>query len=97
MQGDEEADDSGEEERGAKDIQLPEALSPGKRPVRVFTSLRDGREEEDNDRKRDAADREVDVEAPAPCGLCGKCAAFTRMIGRLADETFINEKVCEQR
>ena len=77
LQGDEEADDSREEEGGAEDVELREALAPGERAIRrVFAAVGDGFEEEENDGKRDAADGEVDVEAPAPCYLCGKSAAY---------------------
>ena len=77
LQGDEEADDSREEEDGTEAVELLEALSPGERAVRrVFASVGDGFEEEENDGKRDAADGEVDVEAPAPCYLCSKSAAY---------------------
>ena len=76
LQRDEEADDPREEEGGAEDVDLREALAPGERAVRrVLAPVGDGFEEEEDDGERDAADGEVDVEAPAPCHLGGKSAA----------------------
>ena len=50
LQGDEEADDSREEEGGAEDVELREALSPGERAVhRVFAAVGDGVEEEEDE------------------------------------------------
>ena len=56
---------------------MPEALAPGEGAVRcVFiASVGDGLEEEDYDGEGDAADGQVDVEAPAPGHLCGESAA----------------------
>ena len=77
LQRHEEADDPREEEGRAEDVELPEALPPGEGAVRrVLASVGDGLEEEDYDGKRDAADGQVDVEAPAPCHLCGESAAY---------------------
>ena len=77
LQSDEQADDACEEEGGAEDVELREALAPGEGAgSRVLVAVGDGCEEKEDDGEGDAADGEVDVEAPAPCHFCGEGAAY---------------------
>ena len=72
MEGEEEADDGGEEESGSVEIEFGDLFAPGRLLLAAFAL---DVEEGDDEGRRDGAEWEVDVEAPAPSQLVSEDSA----------------------